>query len=275
LVSILPSIVDAQNWPFGDAVAGDITTTFAELRTSAINPIGFRLHKGIDIATGNNDVYAVAVGTVVYAGWRGGYGNIVVIRHNNFYSAYAHLDSINSNLTAGYDSNHDGDYEDPGEWAPTQITSDYLATAPSTTRRRIGVEGNTGVGMEIHLHLEFGSVLGSNNLIETFTNPLLSLNLPPAFTDANDPRLINNGNFGIIWAGPDNQFGKLNDNPNDTHDNDNDNVLITGDTIFGLVRLVLESDDAVDNGPSNIYSIRFIATNTTNPIIRFDSIYRF
>jgi murein DD-endopeptidase MepM/ murein hydrolase activator NlpD len=53
---------------------------------------GGRMHEGIDItcATGT-PVRAVAAGTVIWAGWRGGYGNLVVVDHGNGLStAYAH-----------------------------------------------------------------------------------------------------------------------------------------------------------------------------------------
>lgn len=54
-------------------------------------------HLGIDIAAGSGTlVHAIDNGTVVYAGWNtSGYGNLVVIDHNNGYSSvYAHLNYI-------------------------------------------------------------------------------------------------------------------------------------------------------------------------------------
>ena len=55
-------------------------------------------HLGIDIAAGTGaPVYAADSGVVVYAGGiSGGYGNMVMIDHNNgYHTLYAHLDSIN------------------------------------------------------------------------------------------------------------------------------------------------------------------------------------
>jgi murein DD-endopeptidase MepM/ murein hydrolase activator NlpD len=51
-----------------------------------------RLHQGIDIAAGSGTpIWAAASGTVIYAGWLGGYGNLVVLDHGNgLATAYAH-----------------------------------------------------------------------------------------------------------------------------------------------------------------------------------------
>jgi murein DD-endopeptidase MepM/ murein hydrolase activator NlpD len=59
-----------------------------------------RLHAGIDIAVASGTpVVAAASGTVVIAGWLGGYGNLVVVDHGNgIATAYGH----NSAVTVGY-----------------------------------------------------------------------------------------------------------------------------------------------------------------------------
>jgi murein DD-endopeptidase MepM/ murein hydrolase activator NlpD len=54
------------------------------------------MHEGIDISVGSGTaVAAVAGGTVILAGWNGGYGNLVVIDHGGGIStAYAHNSSV-------------------------------------------------------------------------------------------------------------------------------------------------------------------------------------
>jgi len=55
-----------------------------------------RMHEGIDIACAyGTPVHAAAAGTVIYAGWLGGYGNLVVVDHGNgFATAYAHASAV-------------------------------------------------------------------------------------------------------------------------------------------------------------------------------------
>ena len=55
-----------------------------------------RMHEGIDIAASSGTpIRAAAAGTVIYAGWLGGYGNLVVVDHGNgLATAYAHASSI-------------------------------------------------------------------------------------------------------------------------------------------------------------------------------------
>ena len=55
-----------------------------------------RLHEGIDIAAATGTpIWAAAAGTVIYAGWLGGYGNLVVVDHGNgLATAYAHASAI-------------------------------------------------------------------------------------------------------------------------------------------------------------------------------------
>jgi murein DD-endopeptidase MepM/ murein hydrolase activator NlpD len=63
------------------------------------SPFGMRwgrMHEGIDIgAPTGTPIWAAAGGTVVYAGWEGGYGNLTVIDHGNgLATAYGHQSKI-------------------------------------------------------------------------------------------------------------------------------------------------------------------------------------
>jgi murein DD-endopeptidase MepM/ murein hydrolase activator NlpD len=63
------------------------------------SPFGMRwgrMHEGIDIGVGyGTPIAAAASGTVVYAGWEEGYGNVVLIDHGNgLATAYGHQSSI-------------------------------------------------------------------------------------------------------------------------------------------------------------------------------------
>jgi murein DD-endopeptidase MepM/ murein hydrolase activator NlpD len=59
-----------------------------------------RMHEGIDIMVGEGTpVRAAAAGTVIHAGWLGGYGNLVVVDHGGGIStAYAHNSSYASSI---------------------------------------------------------------------------------------------------------------------------------------------------------------------------------
>jgi murein DD-endopeptidase MepM/ murein hydrolase activator NlpD len=64
-----------------------------------VSPFGMRwgrLHAGIDIGVGyGTPIHAAASGTVIFAGWMGGYGNFVIIDHGGGISTgYAHQSSI-------------------------------------------------------------------------------------------------------------------------------------------------------------------------------------
>lgn len=86
-----------------------------------------RMHEGIDLAVGmGTPVVAAAAGTVIVAGWLGGYGNLVVVDHGNGIStAYGH----NSSVTVGF-----GQYVAQGQL--------------------IAYSGNTGHSTGPHVHFE-------------------------------------------------------------------------------------------------------------------------
>jgi murein DD-endopeptidase MepM/ murein hydrolase activator NlpD len=64
-----------------------------------VSPFGWRwgrMHEGIDIAAGyGTPIAAAASGTVIYAGWMGGYGNLIIIDHGGgIATAYGHQSSF-------------------------------------------------------------------------------------------------------------------------------------------------------------------------------------
>ena len=59
--------------------------------TSGYGMRGGRLHRGIDLAaTAGTPIRAAAAGKVIFAGWKSGYGLIVIIDHGAFQTKYAH-----------------------------------------------------------------------------------------------------------------------------------------------------------------------------------------
>jgi len=84
----LPSTVAVRGsgqlaWPLNGAI------------TSPFGPRWGRMHEGIDIAAGTGTpIAASAAGTVIVAGWSGGYGNLVVVSHGSISTAYAHMSRI-------------------------------------------------------------------------------------------------------------------------------------------------------------------------------------
>jgi len=90
----------------------------------------WRAHKGVDYgAPIGTRVRATGDGTVEFAGKQGGYGNLVLIRHNgNYTTAYAHLNSIGPGVRKG---------------------------ARIAQGETVGTVGKTGWATGPHLHYEF------------------------------------------------------------------------------------------------------------------------
>lgn len=90
----------------------------------------WKAHKGVDFAAPTGTpIRATGNGTIDYMGYSGGYGNLVIIKHNSEYStAYAHMSKFARGLRKG-----------------AKITQGEL----------IGYVGSTGWSTGPHLHYEF------------------------------------------------------------------------------------------------------------------------
>ena len=123
-----------------------VTSGFSNARRHPVLQIT-RAHKGIDYAapTGTK-VRSVADGVVDFAGRQGGYGNLIVLKHQGAYStAYGHLNGFASNIKKG-----------------SRVSQGDT----------IGYVGQTGIATGPHLHYEF-RVNGQQ------INPM-AINLPAA-----------------------------------------------------------------------------------------------
>ena len=117
--------ISAAGW--AKPVDGNITSSFGP----RVPPTGgaSSYHQGTDLGAGcGSPIYAAAAGTVVYAGWNGGYGNFVLIDHGGgVQTAYAHI--VDGGIYVGYGQ----------------------GVAPGT---HIASVGTTGTSTGCHLHLE-------------------------------------------------------------------------------------------------------------------------
>src|SRR5580704_16506571 len=86
-------------------------------------------HSGIDLAAPmGSTIRAAAAGTVIYAGWYAGYGNMVDVRHaDGLVTRYAHMSAFAPNIGSGL---------------------------PVQSGQVIGVVGQTGHATGNHIHFE-------------------------------------------------------------------------------------------------------------------------
>ncbi|MEK7880980.1 MAG: peptidoglycan DD-metalloendopeptidase family protein [Deltaproteobacteria bacterium] len=105
-----------------------ISSYFSKKRYHPINKT-YRPHHGIDYAApAGTPVETAGTGRVVFAGWKGGYGNFVLVRHNaNYETAYGHLKAIKKGVRNG------------GKVEQGSV---------------IGYVGSTGISTGPHLHYE-------------------------------------------------------------------------------------------------------------------------
>ncbi len=104
-----------------------ISSVFGMRRHPILNTM--RKHSGMDYAAAaGTPVRALGDGVVVFAGWRGGYGRTLEIRHSNgFVTRYAHLSGFASGIKRG-----------------TKVS----------ISRTVGFVGATGLATAPHLHFE-------------------------------------------------------------------------------------------------------------------------
>ena len=86
---------EIANMPVGSPLDGKITSSFG-FRSNPFGGSGRESHRGLDISAPNGKpVKCTAEGKVVFAGYRGDYGNLVIISHGEEYQTYyGHLSEI-------------------------------------------------------------------------------------------------------------------------------------------------------------------------------------
>ncbi|MGZ3751300.1 MAG: M23 family metallopeptidase [Mucilaginibacter sp.] len=112
--------------PMGYPRLSSITSVFG-YRSDPFDSEHAELHPGIDFRGAKGDpVHVTADGSVIFTGWKGGYGNCIIVKHkNDFETLYGHLSHINV---------HEGQQVGTGDV--------------------IGKVGSTGHSTGTHLHYE-------------------------------------------------------------------------------------------------------------------------
>ncbi len=126
----------------------------------------YRAHHGVDYAAPYGfPVYSVADGRVVYAGWMGGYGKVVIVKHGNgFETRYAHLSKI-------------------------LVGRGYHVMQGQT----VGLVGSTGLSTGPHLHFEVrknGEIINPLTIKSKPQKPLPEDMKPEFFTLLNEYRRL-------------------------------------------------------------------------------------
>ena len=103
-------------------------------------PYSSGMHRAVDYSAGSGtEVISILSGTVVYAGYTGGYGNNVIIEskidEETYYVLYGHFSTITA-------------------------TQNSVIPKGST----IGLEGNTGLSTGSHVHIEIAKEFSSGSL---------------------------------------------------------------------------------------------------------------
>jgi murein DD-endopeptidase MepM/ murein hydrolase activator NlpD len=195
----------------GDSVSNEFRIPFDGYLTSHFGPRHGRPHHGVDISLKTGDmIYAAWSGKVRYAKFnKGGYGNLVVIRHyNGLETFYAHLSKI---LVL-----------------PNQ---DVVAGEP------IGLGGNTGRSFGPHLHFEV-------RFYDIPINPEHIIDF--AKKDVKDPNvLVHKDIFKVHLPG---DQPKIEFPEEDTEDQEHDHSIDAGEVLAGVaLPLANKSETTTEN----------------------------
>lgn len=84
-----------ESTPIGLPHEGRLTSDFGA-RGNPFENGGSEFHPGLDVSGNIGDpIHATADGSVIFAGWKGGYGNCVILKHgNNYGTLYGHMSKI-------------------------------------------------------------------------------------------------------------------------------------------------------------------------------------
>lgn len=126
LPGVMPPEFDTYRFPFGDGGWTRISSRFGKRKHPILKTT--KSHDGLDLPKPyGTKVYPARSGRVVFAGWKGGYGNAIEIRHGNGETTiYGHLSKIDVK---------------EGQWVERGKTL-------------VGRVGSTGLSTGPHLHFE-------------------------------------------------------------------------------------------------------------------------
>ena len=87
-------VADGTSWMMWPSYTSVLTSSYG-MRTNPVSGV-YKLHAGCDVGSSyGSAIWAAAGGTVISAGWNGGYGNCVMINHGNGYTTvYGHMSRI-------------------------------------------------------------------------------------------------------------------------------------------------------------------------------------
>lgn len=137
LVEPVPEVMKKGTKVMGEGSGRFAWPVFGAKLTSSYGKRWGKMHKGIDLVSNNKNILAADDGRIEFVGVKSGYGNCIIINHQNGYKTlYGHLSKTGVKK---------GAYVEKGA--------------------KIGVMGNTGNSFGVHLHFE----IYKNNAVQ---NPM-------------------------------------------------------------------------------------------------------